>query len=229
MATKTNAPNPAQILSELVEVANAVSESSGIDQTVAMKGRSIRKAKTPLSDNLEDLVKAGAVESEVNTVIDQLEIWANLFAPQDNVQWDKALVQQHLTFLEAMAPYNVLNPEELQTLEQVKTTLKEARKGGTGVRAPREEQPVIEGRPTRVITTVGDIQVANQAGNKANSASNLKTASVKFLNDKLEGDKVITTDQAKELMTAIKEVVENGKPEASALGLTFTASEGDSE
>lgn len=227
MANANAAPKPAEVLARVVEVAAQVEANQGVDQAVANKGRLIRKAKNPLTEYLPDLVKGGAVEADVTAVITQLEAWANIFAPQDTQQWDKTSVNQDLAFLEAMAPYNVLTPEELATLETVKTTLKEARKGGTGQRAAREDQPAIEGRPVRVITTVGDTVLSNRVGNKANSASNIKTAAVAFLNSKLDEGKQITEDQSKALMAEIKKVVEDGAKSAKFLTMTFTAAAED--
>lgn len=227
MATKVALPNPAEYLVHLIEVSNQVKVSKDVDKDTAAKGRSLAATAGYLEGDWgAKLVELGAVEADVKNMADDLRTFATLFAPQANELWDETEVSVQLNYLEAIVPLGLLNDDEVAALNEVKQVLASARKGN-GTRAERTPQERIEGRPNFITSTYVDAEGATQrigtnAANVSNSASNIKTAAVRFINDALKGSgQSATQEQVTELTAAIKTAIEKGTV-TSALGITFT-------
>lgn len=218
-------PKPSTVLAELSQVATQVNDAKNVDKDTLSKARALRAASKFVTDHSEMLTKLGATGTDEVTA--KLDEWAGIVAPQASTQWDEADVATKLNLMESYSGLNLLSDEEKATLSEISETLKSVRKG-TGQRAARKPQEVIEGRPERIIVTKGDVKVANQAGNIPNTVSNVKTRAVAFINGLLP-DSEVTEDQANEIAEAIRQVVEQGNTEAKALGLTFSAGESDPE
>jgi hypothetical protein len=223
MSPTQKPPTVSEVLSDLTTVATQVEEAKGRDSETINKGRACSRFADFVGENLELLKSLGVTNAE--TVQASVKEWAGIFAPQADLAWDKAEVAAKVNYLEALVPFGSLTDEQLATFESIKETLASASKG-TGQRAERTPQERIEGRPQRVITSMGNDILSNQAGNLPNSVSNIKNAAVKKLNAALEKDgKTLTEEHANQIMAAVKNVVENGMPQATVLGITFAAAE----
>lgn len=225
MSPTQTPPSPSEVLADLAQVATQVEEAKGRDSETINKGRACNRFADFIGENLTLLNELGAVEPV--KVQETIKEWGNLFAPQADLGWDKTEVSQKVTYLDALVPFGALSDEQVATFESIKETLASATKG-TGTRAERTPQERIEGRPQRVITSLGknDPNPSNQAGNLPNSVSNIKNAAIKKVNGVLEKDgKALTEDHAAQIMAAVKKVVEDGAKTATAVGVTFTAAE----
>jgi hypothetical protein len=227
--TQGTPPNPVDVLAHLVEVANQVKSAKDVDKEAATKGRAVAATATLLEGEWgTKLVALGAVEADVKSMVSDLRSYAELLAPNASELWDQTEVKNGLTYLEAVAPFGVLNESELVTLAEVSEVLSTARKGN-GTRAERTPQPVIEGRPNFIVSTYNDASGNEQrlgcnSGNRANSASNIKNAALKFINKNMPTGTSLTQSQVEGLGKAIKNAIETGKA-TSDLGITFTPSE----
>lgn len=236
MSPTTKPPSPSAVLADLLQVEKQAQDLKERSTETLNKARACNKFADFVEENAELLTSLGAADptAEVLTVpgsdeplsvISIVKSWSEIFAPQADLKWDKTEVAQKIAYLDAVLPFGALSEEDEQAYESVKETLRSV-STGTGQRAPRTPQERIEGRPERVITSFGGTAKSNQAGNLPNSVSNIKNAAVKMLNNALESEgKALTEEHAAQIMATVKEVVESGKPEATVLGVTFTAAQ----
>ena len=188
--------NIQESLDFLTQVADQVTASQGATDEVRNLGRALQGASNRVSDNATTLVdRSGYSEEAMFALADMLAQLAELTLPaKASVTWKSPEVQDVIEKLTAAKRLEMLSDAQVTLFEGALVTLKA---GGSGVRGPRGEAAVIEGRSTRVHIYNGDQKVADLGGNTAQSPGNLvqRLASAKLLN---------ITDKASDEYKALK-------------------------
>lgn len=147
MSPTQKPPAPSAVLSDLAQVATQVEEAKGRDTETLNKARACNRFGDFLKENTELLKGLGATEESIEATVEDVKSFADMFAPQADLTWDQAEIQQKIAYLDALVPFGSLSDEEVASFEAAKETLSSVSKG-TGTRAERKPQERIEGRPS---------------------------------------------------------------------------------
>ncbi|HEY1645715.1 MAG TPA: hypothetical protein VGF75_05070 [Candidatus Saccharimonadales bacterium] len=191
-------------LAELEVIADQITAS----QASGSEGRTLSNRTKAfagvLSDNAGKFAEvSGDSEDEIFSIATKLERYAGLVGPiAVSVEWKSEEVQAKVAALKAFETLGLLTDDQVTMLNSFASTLSK----GSGVRGPRNEADVIEGRPTRVEIKRGSEVESNMAANKAQSPGNLanRLGSILGVTDK-------TSDAYKALKAYSNQVCIDGK------------------
>jgi hypothetical protein len=213
---------PSTLIADLYQVVTQVEEDKAAGQGGKTNARALRSMASKITDIKDEMVGAG-ITSDIDATVTVLNEWADTFAPdQVELTWNKDEVANKLKVLDGLAGLEMLTETESEQVGDLKEKLAGIAKGGTGQRAPRTDAERIEGRPELVtVTDPQGNQIAAQAGNLPNSASNIKTRIVKYIVSTLPEGTTLSDEDSKSVLTAVKTVTEGGKDSAEVFGLTI--------
>lgn len=219
MATKSKPFDATAALTECEGIVVQLKAAAERDKGQAKVGKVVSTFGDYLVTHKEEILTLGEyTEDQWSNLSTELFALGAKIAPEAQVTWSKEQLNETLEKLHAMEVLGLLSDEDADRAVKVTEELTSLRKGGgTGTRGERKEQPVIEGRPyerVRIEKIDDHAKVAEQAGNKANSGPNLKTAVVKYLTN---NSVTVTDEMGNEIAAAIKSVIEDGKPEATIM------------
>lgn len=225
MANKT--VNTETMLNDLRDIAAQYRAASTVDKDTATLGRQCNLLSSVLTnpDKVALLTKQGFDTEGIFEVSNTLAEWSTALNPQAQVLHDKDTVNAQLTLLEQMVTLGMLDDATGDELQQIRADIKVRPAGG--VRAPREAQEEIEGRPASVESFYETVRFSKQKANTKTSVSNVKNRALSFVaKTAFDGDtSKVPTEMADGIEAAVKEVIEDGQAEASFGGITFKVSE----
>ena len=218
MATKI--PDPAQMLAELVHIADQMTANRTVDRDRVRFARQLDQTAQQLQEWGGALLDLGVQEDALVAVADRLRTWATGLVPQADTQWHREEVTAKLALLDSLARLGLLTDDQSRLVSELQGTL--ATKRGPSSGGTRTPQERIAGRPEKVAASMDGEVFSTQVGNVATSASNLKQAAIRFISKKEGLDpKQFNPDAAKMLLQAANQVC-TGKDEwADALGVRF--------
>ena len=225
MAVKTPMPavTPDALEEYLVGVETQREADKAADGAAVSLSRGFDKMATRIDELTDALETAGADTESVPMVVEVLRGWAETLNPAGNIVWDKEDISAKLDQFRAFRTVGMLTDDQLATLERLETSLKFS---SGGVRGERTRAPRDPNKPAKVQINGPEGKIGVRAGNVPNAASNLKAGAVDWINTQLPEGEVISTEDAKALLAAAKEVTDNGLLTAGYGGLTFEVVEG---
>lgn len=225
MAPKTLTPE--QTISQgLLDELAVIAEQNQAGKASSQEDRANKRALNLMADKVttlsDQLIEMGVSKDTLNGTIDSLTSWAEMILPSIEVTWDRETVEAKVKALQAFHTLGYLTDEQFTQLETIREGLAIRKSGGSGERAERIPQPVIEGRPAKVsITDEAGVTFSTQKGNVSTTVANLKTRVGLYIKQKTGAN--MPDDVATAILATAKLVVEDGQPSASFGGFTFTA------
>lgn len=222
--------NVDSILMELEDVQGQVEAAQGKDREDLKLGQKCGLMSTILTDpdNVAKFVSLDVDREAVYSAANFLDELNKLLNPQAVVLFNRDEVLGKLDMLEGGVKAGLFPPEIGEKCASIRQSLKVKPGGGTGVRAPREAQESIEGRPAAVeIYNADGERLSRQRGDTKTSASNVKTRALTLIKTalNLESIKDIDSGVSADIEEAVNAVVVNGEDSYTVHGLTFTAAE----
>lgn len=222
MAPLTAEQKISQIIIDELEI---IAQQNEAGKGQSNEDRASKRSLMAMSDKLDSLTErlsdAGISDEDVSNVVEQLAYWAEVILPTAEITWDRETVTTKLSILNGFTALGYLTDEQSEQVTSIKDRLA-IRKGATGERSSRTEQPPIEGRPAFItITDESGNVFSKQKGNVQTSASNIKNRVASYLKSKTGED--MPDEVSKAVISVIKTVVEGTETKATFSGLTFTA------
>lgn len=221
--TATAEQKMAQVfIDELSAIADAYEAGSKVEAKDRQNKKALEAMLSKVNELSEQLLAFEDVEEQdIEYVKERLADWSALIAPQADVQWNREEVTAKTNVLKGLETLGVLSDEQKEALKGITESLK-PRTGGSGIRGERTPQQEIEGRPAFVAIIDADgVQFSKQKGNVPTTAGNIKTRVLSYI--KTKTGEAASDEVGKAVLAAAKEVVEDGKPEATFAGFTFRA------
>lgn len=186
MATRNAVPDASAILGDLTEIAANVQNAKETDKAQASFAGRIRRIAAELvtDESVTYLAAIDVSATLVHNIADTMRAWADDLSPDASVQWAREDVAAKLTLLEALVPFGTLTEDQMDQLARVKETLTAKRGRGVSGSGTRNPLPAIDGRPANVEVWHGESRAARQRGDTVQSAANIRTSVVRYLEKK---------------------------------------------
>ena len=215
MATTKPAPkfDPVAELTEVETIASQLEAASSVNRETRQRSLLWKK----MADTIDEAITANeGPYSELSLDGKQLEAAAEAIRkvsaalnPVAEVQWTDEHLKSLMTGVEFFLIRGVYEGEYKERAEQALANINSHRKGRGGVRAPKGEAEVIEGRPARILVTDSEgAKITEQTGNSPNSVSNITNSVRKYVESK---GVALTDEQAKAVREAVRQAVEDNK------------------